>query len=182
MKIERTPTVVTVKETPGCMWFLAAFFIFVGALFVYGASGGYNNYAEMSYFLMAVHILLGTCAVAAGVWLVYVSPKVLVKVDRNTETVSVRQTRLGGSSVQTFRFDDVTAFNLFEETDSDGDPVWSLQLETSVGDPVRCSSFASSDRQFTTDVAFELTAFMYKQMPSYRQVDELEGESPDRIS
>ena len=182
MKIERTPTVLIVREAPGCMWILGAFFIIVGALFVYVASGGYSNYYEMSYGVMAAHILLGTCAVAAGVWVIYTSPRILINVDRNTETVTIRQSRLGGSSTRSFAFDEVASFSLIEDLDSDGDPVWALQLETEGGEAIRCSSFASSSPEFTSDIAFELSSFMYKQMPSYRQVDELEGESPDRIS
>ena len=181
MKVERTPTVLTVREAPGCMWILGAFFILVGALFVYGASGGYSNYYEMSYGAMAVHILLGACAVAAGVWMIFTSPRILIRVDRNSETVTVRQSRLGGSSTRSFAFDDVASFSLFEDLDSDGDSVWVLQLETESGEAIRCSSYAWSSREFTSDIAFELSSFMYKQMPSYREVEEIEGESPDRI-
>ena len=182
MKVERTPTVLTVREAPGCMWLLGAFFIFVGALFVYGASGGYSNYYEMSYAVMIAHILLGACAVAAGVWMIFTSPRILIWVDRNNETVTVRQSRLGGSKTETYLFDEIEACSLLEDTDSDGDPVWSLQLETNAGDRIRCSSFASSNREFTSDIAFELTAFMYKQMPSYKEPNELGDESGGMIS
>lgn len=176
MKVERTPTVLTIREAPGCIWLLGAFFIIVGAFFVYGASGGYSNFYEITYGVMLVHIFLGTCAVAAGVWVIFSSPRIVIRVDRNTETVTIRQSRLGGSTTKTYSFEEVRGCSLLEDMDSDGDPVWSVQLETMDGDRIRCSSFASSSREFTSDIAFELTTFMYKQMPSYKAPDELKDE------
>ncbi len=182
MKIERTPTILTVRESPGIMWLFGAFFIIVGSIFVYGASGGYSNFDEMSYSVMAAHILLGTCAVAAGTWVIYTSPLTVIKINRNTETLTLHQCGLGGRNTRVFTFDEVKGYSLLEESDSDGDPVWSLQLETNEGELIRCSSFASTAREFTSDIAFELTAFMYKQMPSYKGMHELEGESTEPIS
>ncbi|MBA2380429.1 MAG: hypothetical protein H0V76_12735 [Blastocatellia bacterium] len=182
MKIERTPTILTVRESPGIMWLFGSFFIVVGALFVYGASGGYNNFDEMSFWVMAAHILLGTCAVAAGTWVIYTSPLTVIKIDRNTETLTLHQSGLGGRNTRVFTFDEVKGYSVLEDYDSDGDPVWSLQLETKEGELIRCSLFAGTVREFTSDIAFELTAFMYKQMPSTQDLKKLEDESTGPIS
>lgn len=70
MKIERSATVLTIKETPAGLWVFGVFFILVGGSFVFGALGGYSNYRSLSPLILGVHLLVGLIGVASGYWIV----------------------------------------------------------------------------------------------------------------
>ncbi len=176
MKIERDGQTLRISETPGCVWLFGAFFVVIGAVFVYGASGGYSNYEETTRFGIAAHFIGGLMAVAVGFGVIWYAPLTRLTIDRNTESVTLKRHGLSGRTHRIYRFDDVKEFFILEDVDSDGDPVWTLGMELADSERIKVSVFNSPDEPFKRDLAYQANEFMYKPLPSYRDAFQLEDE------
>lgn len=157
---------LVIKETPGCLWIFGLFFAIGGATFVYGSLGGYSNYEKITPLVAAVHFTLGAAAFAVGYWVLFKSPVTHITIDRDSETVTYKTRGLAGRKLQTFRFADVKAFDVIEETDSEGSPIFSLALQPITGELIRISALQSHFESDKRDIAFAANEFMYKQLPS----------------
>jgi hypothetical protein len=176
MKIERNGQTLTIKETPGCMWVFGLFFAVIGSIFVYGALGGYSNYAQATPWVIGAHLFGGLAAIGAGYYLVYMAPVTRITIDRNTETVTYKKRGLAGKNDATYRLDQIKGFCLIDEYDSDGNS-YSLGMETSSNEIIKISAISSLVEDFKRDFIFQANEFLYKQMPSYRTANELEDET-----
>ncbi len=177
MKIERTDQILTISETPGCLWIFGLFFALIGSAFVYGALGGYSNYDQITAIIIAAHTLGGLSAIAAGYWIIYQAPVTRITIDRSSETVTCKKRGLSGKSNVTYTFDRIKKFTLIEQPDSDGDPTFALGMELDDGELISISALFSPVETYKRDFAFQANEFLYKQMPSYRAEYELEDES-----
>jgi hypothetical protein len=177
VKIERNGQILTIKETPGCLWIFGLFFALIGSMFVYGALGGYSNYEQATRWIIAAHLFAGLCAVGAGYWIIYKAPITRITIDRGTETLTYRKKGLSGRSDRVFRFRDIERFLVLEDRDSDGDPVFALGFELTDGEVISISAIQTPDESFKRDLVFRANEFIYKQMPSYRTAAELEDET-----
>ena len=177
MKIERTNQTLTIKETPGCLWLFGLFFAGVGATFVYGAAGGYSNFAGIQQYVLVAHMFIGVAAIAAGYWIVFRAPITRIVIDRSSVTISYSKRGISGSSSAKYTFDDIRGFSLIVDIDQDGDPIFSLGLELVDGELLTISALQSHDEQFKRDFVYQANEFMYKQMPSANEVFSLEDET-----
>jgi hypothetical protein len=177
VKIERSGQTLTIKETPGCLWIFGLFFASIGAMFVYGALGGYSNYDQAARWIIAAHLFGGLCAIAAGYWIVYKAPITRITIDRSAETVTYKKKGLSGRSDRVLRFSEIERFLVLEDRDDDGDPIYSLAFELADGEVVSISAISSLVESFKRDFVFQANEFLYKQMPSYRTANELEDET-----
>lgn len=177
MKTERSAQILTIRETPLGLWIIAIFFAAIGAVFVYGALGGYSNYSQITPFAIAVHLFGGLCGIAAGYWIIFIAPVTLITIDRSTETLTYRRRGLAGRNDAKYSFAQVRRFSLIEEIDSEGDPAFSLGLELANNELIRISAVQSPVDSVKRDIVFQANEFLYKQMPSYQAELEREDES-----
>lgn len=158
---------LTISETPGCLWFLGAFFMLVGAAFIYGASGGYSNYADVPRYALILHFIGGTVALVVGVSLIFMAPMTRITIDRVTKTLHLKRRGFVDRIDRYYRFDEITDFCVIEGRDTDGDPIWSLSIDFSDGSDMKISAIESHDETKIRDIAFRANEFMYKKMPSF---------------
>ncbi|MBX3289373.1 MAG: hypothetical protein KF855_08495 [Acidobacteria bacterium] len=166
MKISEQDDVMVISQAPGLMWLLGGFFIIVSSLFIYGASGGYSNISEMSFFARTTHLVLGFAGVSAGIFALHSAPYVRLRIDRRDQAVSLKKHSIFSRHTAVFAFDDVSGLRVGEDRDSDGDPIWALVLELADGNEIEVSSLKSPDEQFKRDFAFRANGFMHKELPS----------------
>lgn len=122
-------------------------------------------------------MVMGLLAVFSGYWIVFKAPVTRIVIDRNLETVSYSKRGLTGRSQANYAFDQILGFELIEDRDSDGDPIFSLGLKLADGEQLTISALQSHDEQFKRDLVFQANEFLYKQMPSYRHAGEIEDET-----
>jgi hypothetical protein len=182
MKSEQNANELTIQETPGLLWISGALFLFVGGIFVYGSLGGFTNADEVPPYAIYLSFFMGAIAVAAGLWIIYCAPVTKILVNRLSKTISVTKLGLFGKEENIYTFDQIKQFRLIAEKDSEGDPIWSLGMELAVGETIKISSMESHDEKFKRDFVFEINQFLYKQMPSYNDLLELEDESDAKMS
>ena len=182
MQINQTANELTIDETPGCVWIFGSFFAFIGAVFVYGAVGGFVNYADVPAYALVLAFLFGAVGIAAGLHIIYKAPVTHLKIDRLAEIVSIKRRGLFKNETDEYAFDEINNFYLIEETDHDGAEIWSLGLEFSDGETLRISALASVFESVKRDFVYQSNLFMSKPMPSYYGVLESEDESETEMS
>lgn len=182
MQADRTENELIIRETPGCLWIFALLFLIVGGIFVYGAFGNFTDNGGVPFWLIAVAFVLGAIGCVVGLRLIHRSPITKVVIDRDSETVAHTTYGVAGRTHAVYHFDEIEKFCLIEETDVEGELIWSLGMEISGGKTVKISSLGRHDEHFKRDFVFRVNEFMGKEMPSAQTVFELENESEDEIS
>ncbi|QYO65504.1 hypothetical protein [Leptolyngbya sp. 7M] len=114
---------LVIQETPAIVWFLGGFFIVIGALFVYGALGGFHNVSEMAAWERVLAFIFGSVGAVAGLWLLWGSPITTVRIDRQRGELIITRRRLWSSQQKTDSIADVQEFFVTEDSDSEGDPI-----------------------------------------------------------
>lgn len=177
MKTTRTENELIIQETPGCLWAFSLLFLVVGGLFVYGSLGGFVNAGAVPLWTLLIAFLMGSAACAVGIRLINRSPITKIIINRDKEILTYITYGITGRTHALYHFDEIKEFSLIEENDSEGDPVWSLGMETSDGEIIKISTLESHDEIFKRNFVFQINEFMYKQMPSAQSVFQLEDES-----
>lgn len=166
MKIRENDDVLVISQRPVAMWLLGGFFVLIASLFIYGASGGYTNIAEMPPYARLVTIIFGSIGIFAGIYTIHTAPYVILKIDRRERTISLRKNGLLGGETFEFTFSEISGLRVTDDLDTDGDPVWTLVLELADGGTIPISSLSSPDEQFKRNFAFRGNTFIHNELPS----------------
>ena len=167
MKIAEHGQQLTISETPGGAWLFGAFFMIVGAAFVFGASGGYSNYFEVPRYGLVFHFVGGSIALAIGLGVIFIAPMTRISIDRSTSKLHLKRRGFMKRINRFYSFDEITDFYVIEGKDSDGGPVWSLSIDFADGTDLKISAFDCHDEKYIRDIAFRANEFMYKKIPSF---------------
>lgn len=182
MKSTQNENFLTLYETPGCLWFIGLFFMFVGGIFVYGALGGLKDYQSQSPWMLAAALLMGLCGVGTGIWIIYGAPLTKIVVDRINDELTITKRGLFGKRETVYAFEEIKYFRLIEERDDEGAPVWSVGMELIDEELIKITSLPSHSEEYERKYIFETNQFMRKEMPSYRNLYELQDERDEEIS
>src|SRR5215204_2147898 len=110
MQIEQTENALIIRETPGCLWIFGLFFALVGGVFVYGALGGFVDYGSQSLWMLFLAFVMGSIAVAAGIWIIYGAPVTRIVIDRFENEVWMTRYGLFGKQESLYAFDQIELF------------------------------------------------------------------------
>src|SRR5215203_5241773 len=128
MQIEQTENALIIRETPGCLWIFGLFFAIVGGLFVYGALGGFADFGSQELWMLFLAFVMGSIAVAAGVWIIYRAPVTRVVINRIENEVWMTRYGLFGRQETFYDFGEIEQFCLIEDVDDESHPIWSLGM------------------------------------------------------
>src|ERR1700742_1264023 len=112
MKVSQSEDLMVIRETPGCLWLFAGFFVFVSSVFVYGSMGGFTNYSETPAWVIVLSFAMGMIGLGVGVWQIAESPVTKVTIDRKSGTVEYFQVGLRGRIKTVYGFDQVRQFRM----------------------------------------------------------------------
>lgn len=177
MQTEQTENTLVIRETPGCLWIFGLFFALVGGAFVYGALGGFADYARHGFWMLAVAFIMGAIGVGVGSWIIYRAPVTRIVIYRIENTIMMTRYGLFGRRETFYDFDEIEQFSLIEECDAEGDQIWSLGMDLINGERVKISSLPSHDERFIRQFVFQTNEFMHKQIASTEMILELEDEA-----
>lgn len=177
MQSEQTENVLIIRETPGCLWIFGLFFAVIGSAFVYGALGGFTDWGSQPLWVLAVTLVMGSAAVAAGIWIIYGAPITRVVIDRIDNEVFIARYGLFGKRRSFYAFEEIEQFCLIEEKDDEGSPIWSLGMNLTGGETIKISSLPSHDERFIGNFVFQTNEFAHKQIPPAQMILEPEDES-----
>jgi len=182
VNVEQTQNELIIRETPGCLWIVGLFFAFVGGVFVYGAIGGFADYARQSPWMLAIAFIMGSIGVGCGIWIIYNAPITKIVIDRIENTVLMSRFGLLTRKDWLYDFDEIEVFCLLEDRDSEGDPIWYFALKINDDEIVRITSLASHSETYKREYVFRANEFMHKQLSSTQMIFESEDESEYEMS
>lgn len=182
MNTEQTQNELIIRETPGCLWIVGLFFMFVGGIFVYGALGGFADYARQSPLMLAAALVMGSIGVGCGIWMIYNAPITKIVINRVENTVLMSRYGLLSREDSVYDFDQIEGFCLMEDRDGEGDPIWYFALKLFDDEPIRITSLASHSETYKREYVFRANEFMHKQLSSTEMIFELQGEDENEMS
>jgi len=182
MQIEQTENTLIIRETPGCVWIMGLFFALIGGILVYGALGGFTDYASHPFWTLALTFLMGSMAVGTGVWIFHGAPVTRVVIDRVENEVFITRYGLFGKRESFYAFEEIERFCLIEEQDDESNPIWSLGIKLIDDELVKLSAHPSHDEQFKQNFVFQINEFMHKQLPATEMILEPEDEQDEEMS
>lgn len=147
MKItEHTSIKLTIKDSAGCIWLLGFFFLAVAGTFVIGLMGAFTNLNEINELEKLGAWIVSLSGVAAGVWIIYTSPGVLVIFDKNNNTAIVNRRGLLKDETETYKLSEIEDVVIDESVDSEGDPFYRVALKLKDQRQINFSSVGGHDR------------------------------------
>lgn len=174
MHTSRSAGELTIQETPGCLWFIGAFFSIIGGAFVYGALGGFTNWNEASFWQILLTFFMGSFGVGVGFWTIHKAPISKLVIDRVDEKIYLTRRRLFQRSETIYAFDEVDRFRLIEELDDENSPIWFFGMDLSDGETIAITSLASHTEEFQQKYVFEANEFARKMLATYENLVEIE--------
>lgn len=177
MQIEQTENELIIRETPGCLWLFGLFFAIIGGLFVYGALGGFVNSGSQPPWVLSLAFVFGSIGVITGASIIYNAPITKLIVNRFDGRVFMIRYGLFGRREDFFRLDDIEHFYAIEDTDTDGDKIWTLGMKLIDDEEIIISSQSSHDEDFVRNFVFVTNEFCGKQISPTEMILEGEDES-----
>ena len=182
MRLREDFNQIVLQETPASLWLFGLFFATIGGVFVYGSLGGLTNYDEVPAWQLLISFLMGGCAIAVGLWIIYRAPLTKIVINRENETITERRFGLFGRRERVYCFDRIKQFSLIEETDDEGNLIWSLGMDLIDGEKIKISSLPSHSEKFKRDFVFQINRFLHIPIPSYQTIELVEDETRAKIS
>lgn len=176
MHAHRTENELVIQETPGCLWFVGGFFALVGALFVYGALGGFSNWSSVPLWQLALCVVIGSSGVGIGFWSIHKAPISKLIIDRIDDRIILMRRGLFSRSKTVFSFVEVEYFCLVEDVDDEGNTIWDFGMQLLDGEIIKITSLATHSEQYHRNFVFAANEFARKHLPSATALHELENE------
>lgn len=113
-----------IDDRPALHWMLGGFFLVIGILFV----GLGLSDATAGRFAQLAAVLMGTAGIAAAVYVWRRAPRSRVEFDAQADRIVIRRDGVGRHEHSRHRLRDVTAVTVEEGKDTDGDPVYRVNM------------------------------------------------------
>ena len=146
---------IRVRDNPGVWWLLALLFIGVGAGFVYL---GISRSAQIEWWQVPLAILMGSMAIAVGVWWAGRSPLSTVFITPAEQQVRLVQFGLFGKHVQVVPFGRIEDVVVERQSDDEGGAVARPALLLRNGEKVALSALWQHDVKGITKAVATLRA------------------------
>lgn len=128
--LQHTNTNLVLKDSAGCFWMLGLFFVVIAGTFVIGLLGAFYNLNELSELEKAGAWFISLCGLAAGIWFIYSNPGTKLIFDKRENLLTIQRRGLMRNEIEKYALDDIEDIILVESEDSEGDPVYRIELHT----------------------------------------------------
>lgn len=160
MKIKYAESRLILQDAPGCLWIFGAFFAFVGAVFVYGSLGGFENRSEVPRYAIYLAFLMGAMGVGVGIWQIYEHPLSRIYLDKQSRTIVFKRTGLLRKSEEIYRFEQLAEFFIDEDKDDEGDSIWRVAMKLNGGETIETTKIWERNRKDCERVAATANDFV----------------------
>ena len=112
---------------------LGLFFVVIAGTFVIGLLGAFYNLNELSELEKAGAWFISLGGLAAGIWFIYSNPGTKLNFDKSEYLLTIQRRGLMRNEIEKYRLDDIADIKLVESEDSEGDPVYRIELQLKGG-------------------------------------------------
>ncbi len=161
MKItEHTPTRLTIKDSAGCIWLLGFFFLAIAGTFVLGLLGLFTNLNEINELEKLGAWIISLSGVAAGIWIIYSHPGILITFDKSTDAVTINRRGLLKDETETYKLSEIEDIIINESVDSEGDTFYRVAITLKDKRQINLSSIDGHDRDTQQKSADMIKSFL----------------------
>jgi len=108
---------------------LGLFFVVIAGTFVIGLMGAFTNLYELNELERSGAWIVSLSGLAAGIWFIYSNPGTRLNFDKSENLLTIQRRGLMRNEIEKYRLDDIADFKLVESKDTDGDPVYRIELQ-----------------------------------------------------
>lgn len=121
--IQHTITNLVLKDSAGCFWMLGLFFVAISGTFVVGLLGAFHNLEKTGVWFISLSGL------SVGIWFIYSNPGTRLDFNKQENMLTIQRRGLMRNEIEEHRLDDIGDIILVESEDTDGDPVYRIELK-----------------------------------------------------
>jgi hypothetical protein len=132
---------LVIRDHAGCMGLLGLMFFSGGVLVLTMLVLGKLGPDRKAWELLAVTVI-GLAHFSVGGWLLASTPGMRIMLRRDRPVLELRKSWLVGRRVRAIQLDEMAGFHVHTTTDSDGAPVFYLELDLRNGETIRLHSVA----------------------------------------
>ena len=156
MRVIDRDGIVVVRDSPGLHWILGLLFLVLGVMCVAGPLGLFHDRDRLGWPGKSLFMLMGAVGAVVGLWVMRGSPRSRLEVDRRRDRVRLRRRGLGGRQAWAWTIREIAGIRVVERKDSDGDPVFRLEVVAGDGAAVPVSLLWTHGREPAEAVATRL--------------------------
>jgi hypothetical protein len=138
---------------PACHWILGLLFLVLGVMCVAGPLGLFHDRDRLGWPGKSLFMLMGAVGAVVGLWVMRGSPRSRLEVDRRRDRVRFRRRGLGGRPEWVWTIREIAGIRVVESKDTDGDPVFRLEVVAEAGAVVPVSLLWTHGREPAEAVA-----------------------------
>jgi hypothetical protein len=147
MRITREGGMITLRDRAGPYWFLGLFLLSGGILSIAMPLGLATNATDLEPWERLSALLVGIGVSGGALWYLARCPATVVRLDLTRRLLTLTRTGLYGRRVRHLHFTELTAIELVDGKDSDGDPMWRPAVRLGSGEVIALSELWSHDRK-----------------------------------
>jgi len=127
--IQHTNTNLVLKDSPGCFWMLGLFFVVIAGTFIIGLLGAFYNLNEITELEKAGAWFISLSGLSAGIWFIYTNPGTRLDFNKIENVLTIQRRGLMKNEIEKYRLNNIEDIILIESKDTDGDPVYRVELK-----------------------------------------------------
>ena len=127
--IHQKKTNLVLKDSAGCFWMLGLFFVVIAGTFVIGLLGAFHNLNELNELERTGVWFISLGGLAAGIWFIYTNPGTRLDFNKTENMLTIRRRGLMRNEIENYRLNNIEDVTLIESKDTDGDPVYRVELK-----------------------------------------------------
>jgi hypothetical protein len=121
------------EDSPGVHWALGLLFLGVGTIFVLGPLGLFVHAESVTWFQGAAAMVMGSCAVLAGLWVLKGAPRSRLVLSRASGRVRITRTGIAGRTVSEWPAAEVAGIRVLERKDDEDNDIFQIHLVLGAG-------------------------------------------------
>ena len=158
--IQHTNTNLVLKDSAGCFWMLGLFFVVIAGTFVIGLMGAFTNLHELNDLEKAGAWFVSLSGLAAGIWFIYSNPGTRLDFDKKGNLLTIQRRGLMRNEIEKYRLNNIEDVILIEFKDTDGDPVYRIELKLKTEKHARLTELWMHNKEGLQNIIDTIKAFL----------------------
>jgi len=158
--IHHTKTNLVLKDSAGCFWMLGLFFVVIAETFIIGLLGAFHNLNELNELERTGVWFISLGGLAAGIWFIYTNPGTRLDFNKTENMLTIQRRGLMRNEVEKYRLNNIEEVMLIESKDTDGDPVYRVELKIKYEKNVSLTELWVHDKEGLQQIIDTIKAFL----------------------
>lgn len=158
--IQQTTNNLILNDSAGCLWMLGLFFVVIAGTFVIGLLGAFYNLNELSEIEKAGAWFVSLSGLAAGIWFIYSNPGTRLDFDKKGNLLTIQRRGLMRNEIEKYRLNNIEDVILIESKDTDGDPVYRIELKLKTEKHARLTELWMHNKEGLQNIIDTIKAFL----------------------